>query len=71
MVSSETARDFDPAYIATLNLPEYLIYFVWMETIIYDAYASSCSRFVESPSSYGLSEEDAQLLLAHNKIQIH
>lgn len=71
MPSRETARDFEKSYIDTLNLPENLIYFEFMGTAIYDAYASECSRFVASPGDYGLSDEDGQLLLAHNKIQIH
>lgn len=69
--SIETASDFEESYISTLNLPQEIIYFEFNDTAMYDAYSSQCSRFPESPRTYGLSEKNAQLLSQHNKIKIH
>ena len=69
--SKEVAADFDPSYIATLNLPEFLICFEFQGMCITDVYSSDCSRFKENPSYYGIEEQDAQKFLEHNKICIH
>ena len=51
--------------------PQKMITCVFHGTCIWDVYCSNCSRFVESPTYYGISEEDGKLILEHNKVTIH
>lgn len=53
------------------DMPQNVITCVFGGICIWDVHCSECSRFVESPTYYGISEEDGKLILEHNKVSIH
>ncbi len=58
--------------IKAMNLPEGFITFESGGIGIWDPYSSECSRFKINPKEeYGITKEDAELIVKHNKLTIH